>query len=280
MKQNKSALRNSLAIGARELDALLDRLDSSASKNTDLGREFVRMNFRNLRVVLTLENSSGGTTMIPVVAKDISRGGISLLHRAYVYPGSLCTVSFVGSDEEKYHVRGKIARCTHRGGKVHEVGISFDENLDVQNLLGLDAMDGACALEKVDPTLLRGWLLVVCASRIDSDLIVRQIEDTKLCTRVAKTIDDAIVQSAKGCDIIIVDQVVGEQSGIEIIAKLRSQGINAPALLMTTDESEATKHAMRLALGDGCFHEPIEQHRLLQAFAEQLIIRKQSKKSA
>ncbi len=268
MAEKKQRLQNSLRLGPRELDALVDRIESSSGAKSSKDREFVRWDFRNVTVVLTIENAGGSTVSIPVVAKDISRGGISLLHSAYVYPGGRCTVSFKVPDGRTFHVPSKIARCTHLGGKVHDIGIVFDEQVNTRDLLGLDPMEEAYSLERVTPELLMGTVLVVTGSEMDRELMMRFLQETQLNIRVADSIEQGIERAHKGCDLIFSDLHIGEESGLDFVTQCRSEGIDVPFLMMTSDNSSETRDDLRMSGVNGYFSKPIEQQRLYQAMAE------------
>ncbi|MBL4591059.1 MAG: response regulator [Phycisphaerales bacterium] len=268
MADKKQKVHNSLRIGPRELDALVDRIESGSTANSNKDREFVRWEFRNVTVVLTIENAGGSTVSIPVVAKDISRGGISLLHSAYVYPDSKCTVSFKVPDGRTFHVKGRIARCMHIGGKVHEVGIAFDEQVSTRDLLGLDPMEEAYSLERVTPEQLMGTVLIVTKSEMDRELLLRYLQDTQLTIRVAENVEEAMERAQKGCDLIFSDLHLGEESGLDLVTQCRAEGIDVPFMIMTSDDSDETRDDLRMSGVNGYFSKPIEQQRFYQAMAE------------
>ena len=66
-----------------------------------------------------------------VVPRDVSEGGVSFLHGVFVYSGTVCVTLLRTRDKETMLVPGKVVRCTHVTGRVHEVGVKFDTRIDV-----------------------------------------------------------------------------------------------------------------------------------------------------
>ena len=69
----------------------------------------------------------GSTTDYLVHPYNISEGGIGFLHGIFLYPGSRCTVHLKTPDNKRMSAPGVVVRCTHVSGKMHDVGVKFDE---------------------------------------------------------------------------------------------------------------------------------------------------------
>jgi CheY-like chemotaxis protein len=269
--EDKKQLNNTLRINSRQLDALVDKIDANSDSTVHPNREYVRWKFRKVTVVLTLESGGGNKKSLPVVTRNISSGGMSILHSAYVYPDSRCYVSFNSNDNEIVTMPGKVVRCGHIGGKVHEVGVQFDEQIGTRELLGLDPMEEAYSLERVNPELLGGTVLIVTGSEMDREILTQFLQETQMTIRVAATMDEAIERAKKGCDLIFADHTFGEHTVVQLISGCREEGIDVPILVMTSDESAATRDTLRMAGASGYFSKPIDQQRLYQAIAEFLL---------
>ncbi|MCA9302825.1 MAG: response regulator [Phycisphaerales bacterium] len=268
MEFKQHTAKNTLRIGARELDELVDRIDAISEGRCSPNREFVRWSFRMVSVDLCIENIGGNKVTIPVVTRNISRGGISALHSSYVYPKSRCSIRFTLPDGRDVEVRGEVVRCVHLSGKVHEIGVKFDEQVSTRDLLGLDPMEEAYSLERVMPEQLIGTVLIVTSSELDREMLLCFLQQTQLTIRVASNIEEAIERARKGCDLIFADLCLGDECGVELVAGCREAGIDVPILVMTTDDTDATRDDMRMAGASGYFSKPIDRHRLYQALAE------------
>ncbi len=89
-------------------------------------------------VRIEVEHAGGSTGYFVVFAHDISDGGVGFFHGGFLYPGSVCHVDLVASDSEQIRVTGKVARCVCIEGRVHFVGVAFEESIDAGLILGLD----------------------------------------------------------------------------------------------------------------------------------------------
>lgn len=262
---------NSLRIGMRELNALLDRIEGGQKQDAPPDREFVRWSFRIDYAELTIEHDNGSSVMIPVATRNLSRGGISVLHSAYVYPDSRCHIRVIPESGEPLSVRGRVMRCNHIGGKVHEVGIRFDEQISTKDLLDLDPMQGAYSLEAIEPERLLGTVLVLSASDLDRQLVTKFLEDTSLTIDTVTDAEAAVERAQKGVELLLADDHIAGESGAEIISRIRGEGIDAPILVMTADDSNTTRDEMRMAGASGSISKPLNKDRLFQAIAEFLL---------
>lgn len=263
--------KNTLHIGVRELNALLDKIEKTQTNEINPNREFVRWKFRIVRAVLTIEHATGSKVELPVATRNISRGGICLLHSSFVYPNSRCHVLAQIEDSLPLDMAGVVTRCNHLGGKVHEIGIKFDTEISTKDLLGLDPMQEAYSLERIDPQGLHGDVLLVCSGDLDQQLLIKLLESTNLAISVADASEIAVKRAKKGCDLVLLDSQVGEESGAEILMSLRSEGIDAPVLVMASDSCETTRDEMRMAGASGLISKPYTQERIMQALAEFLL---------
>ena len=265
---NNNAKINTLRLGQHELHKLLEQFDQNQSEKPTPDREFVRWSFRVESVDLTIEHATGSKVTLPVATRNISRGGISILHSAFIHNGSSCVVTLNLPGGKKEYVSGKVVRCNHLQGRVHEIGIAFDEQISTKDLLGLDPLNEAYSLERVEPDRLHGSVLVVTSTELDRDLILTFLEDTNLDLSVADSLESTISRAQKGADLILTDYYIEDGSGPELIYKLRETSCEMPVIIMTSDKSETALDAIRDAEAAGILSKPISKDRLLQALAE------------
>ncbi len=259
---------NTLRLAQHDLQKLLEQFDHSQTKTAHPDREFVRWTYRLSAVDLILEHATGSKISLPVATRNISRGGISILHSTYIHTGSPCEVVLQIPGGKSQGIPAKVIRCAHITGRVHEVGIAFDEQISTKDLLGLDPLNEAYSLERVEPKHLHGSVLVVTPTELDRDIIFVFLEETGLMLTYANTIESAVKRASKGCDLVISDFHLGEESGADLVKALRSQGADMPVIIMTSDKSETILDTIRDADASGILSKPISSERLLQALAE------------
>lgn len=268
---SESDRNNTLRLGTRELNALLNKIDSPDTARQNPDREFVRWEFRIVRALLTVEHMTGSKVQLPVATRNISRGGISVLHSSYVYPKARCHVTTELENGRRLDMSGVVTRCNHIGGKVHEIGIKFDEEISTKELLGLDPLQEAYSLESIDPNDLHGTVLILTAAELDQQLLLKLLEETSLSISIADTVEGALKRAGKGCELVLTDCEVGSASASEILGEFRSNGIDAPFLIMTSDGTDKVRDEMRMSGASGLLTKPFCRGKLLQALAEFLL---------
>jgi CheY-like chemotaxis protein len=268
MKKEPTSKENTLRMAPHELNKLLEQFDHTQPKTKHPDREFVRWTYRVSSVDLILENSSGSKISLPVATRNISRGGISVLHSSYIHTGCPCEIVLQIPDGKPQTIPGRIIRCAHATGRVHEIGIAFDEQISTKDLLGLDPLNEAYSLEGVHPDHLHGSILVVTPTELDRDIIFVFLNDTDLVLLSADTTQAAVEKAKNGCDLVIADYHLGDESGADLVKALRDAGADMPIIIMTTDKSETVLDTIRDADASGILSKPVSAERLLQALAE------------
>lgn len=102
----------------------------------------------------------GATQRVIVSLRDISRGGLAMLHGNFVHKGTKCM--FVVCDKDRKPVAtasGEVVRCDHVRGAIHDVGVKFAAALPASALVRMTGADddGAVPAESE-----YGPLLPVC----------------------------------------------------------------------------------------------------------------------
>ena len=87
------------------------------------------------RVALIIESEQLGKRTHAVIPRNISRMGMSLLHGKFVYDGTPCVAGLKALDGQLVPVRGKVAWCRLITGRIHEIGIRFEEPIDLDDFV-------------------------------------------------------------------------------------------------------------------------------------------------
>ncbi len=82
-----------------------------------------------------IDQPAGSTLRCRVKPRNLSSGGICFLHSNYVHSGTACMILLKTLKGEKVLVPGTIAWCKHARGVVHDVGVKFDDEIDVGQFL-------------------------------------------------------------------------------------------------------------------------------------------------
>lgn len=100
-------------------------------------------------VIGELEQSGGTPQKLVVSVRDISRGGISILHSSYGHLNSRCVFRFY--DDKRKQVAAayaKVVRCQHVKGQIHDVGLKFDLAFPVESFLVEATSQGASSVPR------------------------------------------------------------------------------------------------------------------------------------
>ncbi|MCC6319974.1 MAG: response regulator [Phycisphaerales bacterium] len=264
-----SAPANSIRLDATKLDRLLDAHDAGSANNAAaLKRSHVRHTFRTLAVKLTLSHPGGSQTRFSVACRNLSSGGIGVLHSAYVHSGTPCTIELVSTSNTTHTIEGKVVRCGHLQGTVHEIGIKFNGAIDTREFLALDPFADRFTLESVDPQNLTGTVLYIEDVALDQAVVRHFLRETQMQLVVVTTADEALAKAAGGVDIILCNHEVGGVPGAVIINKMREAGISQPILIVTADTSPATREMLGAANCDAFITKPLKQSTLFRALGE------------
>lgn len=117
----------------RLTDAEHARLQEQSDHNPDVSKATAtRVRFaKGTQVRIEMTYSDGTRALLQAPGRDLSEGGIGIYHNAYVHTGVACNVTLRTVDGEAITQTGRVARCIHLRGAVHEVGIRFDQPVDL-----------------------------------------------------------------------------------------------------------------------------------------------------
>lgn len=265
---------NTLGLGLTELEMLLNFLDGQEAGQAPVRREFARWPFRQSGVNVHFTHPGGSETVLRLAGRNISRGGMSLLHNGYIHPGTKCRVELARAAGGTMDCRGSVARCQHRRGTLHEIGIKFDQPVRLRDLVGENGR-AIYSYEKIDPALLRGRVLVAESNPLDARIIGHFLRETSLNLDVCATVAECRAKASERYDLVLLDAGMTGESPIELLRHLRAQGVHAPALLMSDHPASLMKEGLWDVANVGVVAKPLVQHKLLQQIAERLLIEEQ-----
>jgi len=267
---------NSIGIQARELEKLCDLLDVRTSAEAARKRDFIRWPFRHASLALRIVHPGATTVQISVACRNLSCGGLSVMHSAYVHTGSPVIVTLPHPKLGHVDVDGTVSRCSHLRGVVHEIGIRFNKPINARDFVNLDAFADAFSLEKVNHEELRGCVLHVEDSELDRKLVQHYLRGTQLRVRPCLTIDEALKLAPEGCDLVIASLDLQGTENVDIIGKFREDGIQAPIIVVTNDTSVTTRQRLTDMHANAFITKPLKQDVLLRAIGEFLMVGSQT----
>ena len=265
--------RNSLGMNNAVYKQLLSKLDAINGSNPDkpIKRIFTRLEYLDPYLEFILETSDRQQRTITVASRNISRGGMSVLHSSFIYPKTSIIAKLFRNDGSSFNARGKVIRCEHRGGVVHEIGIEFENEIVVQEFIRPDINESIKSLESINPEDLQGKALIVGSDPSLIPFIREYLQNTNINYGFADTAKDALEKDLADYQLVFSCLDVGNMSGPEFTKFLREHGYRKPIILSGQAHDEFTKQQIRLSSVDMFLPIPITENSLLCAFGEFLI---------
>jgi len=211
---------------------LLAKLDESTGDGkTSAKRIFRRLQYAHSKLCIHIESEGHNSRELIVASRNISQGGISVLHSSFMYPGTKLAIDLIPIKGNIVRQRGTVTQCEHRGGRVHEVGIKFDQEISLRDFLITNPKSLLHSREKVDPEAMDIKLLVYSSSTDFSSQLREYLQPTSLRYTFAKTEEDALAKISEQ-DMVMCFLDNSKMQVPETIRKMREQGFNNPIILV------------------------------------------------
>jgi CheY-like chemotaxis protein len=264
---------NSVNLRTPALDSLLDKFDTPQRKATGsiVNRNFVRWPYRRESVEVKVVHPGGNLVSIRVACRNISRGGLSVLHNSFLHPGSECRVMLTHPTKGLVETPGTVVRCQHRSGVIHELGISFSDPINVKEFLQTDPLSNTFSLERVNPSDLHGRLLLVDPSAADRSILKHFLRETALEVESVSSMAE-VVLACDSADVILINSEVPDGDLSTVLSTLRECRYDGPVILTVPDASPETRARLTGVTAQAILVNPITQNLLMRAIAEVLIV--------
>ena len=131
----------SIKLSPQQITKLMAELDraAAASGNEQGCRQHERFPCRADAVIVKIEPTGLSPKQFVVPIRNISEGGVAFLHNTMLHHGTHCAIYVLLEKGRSFKTSGRVARCRHLQGMMHEVGLKFD--VEVPLVRGHD--DGA-----------------------------------------------------------------------------------------------------------------------------------------
>ncbi len=269
-----STQRNSLGIDNQVYTQLLNKLEHKATPQEPGSKPLrlhTRLKYHQPYLELKLQTSDRMERVITVATRNISRGGLSVLHSSFIHQDTKVSVSLARVDAKPERVNGKVVRCDHRGGVVHEVGIQFEKEITVQEFIQPDIFDCLRTHELVNPAELQGKILVVGKDPVAIPLVREYLQHTSINFGFEESSEAALAKDLDSYDIIFSCLQLEPMSGPEFIRALRNAGYLKPVIINGFCKTHTVRSQIRLSTADLFVPCPIDENDFYCALAEFLI---------
>jgi CheY-like chemotaxis protein len=252
-----------LRLNDRDKAKLLWAIDQANRHDESKAARRLRVSCTNNAAVLTLKADGGSETRLCVLARNLSRFGAALVHGRYVYPDTRCELSIPSSSGMWHDLSATVRHIRHVQGTIHELGIEFDEPIELGDFVTLSPAEETRYLrELADETpeggdrevdQLAGRILVVDDFSCDRKLFSHWLTQAGLGVMTCGDSRSALVQVQEQIfDLLIVDCCLGQEDGFELVKELREARVIAPIISVSADETPEV-HAAVKASGSNAF---------------------------
>lgn len=263
---------NSLGIHQKQLESLLDRVDGARDEaQAPKRRRFVRWPFRQETLLLRISHPGGSIAAVKVACRNLSHGGMSILHSSFLYPGSRCAITVPHPTRGDLSVPGEVVRCNHLHRMIHEIGIKFDELLDAREFIPAHERDGKFAIEVLEPHDIFGRIVCADARSIDLKLIEHFLNKTRAVVSVATSVKEASALASRGCDLAIIGLDLPGAPLAEAIGCIRRAAGHDLPVIAVVDQRGNMDTELREARINALLVKPLTEPALLRALGEFLI---------
>jgi CheY-like chemotaxis protein len=234
---------NDLRIPYHEAMTILAELDSRITACEDISRrQHTRIAYRvpdGLQADFIQPDRS--TRSYRVIPHDMSPGGIGFLHGGFIYPGTVCEIVLVTVDAERVRVRGSVARCDHIRATIHEVGVAFDQTVDLANYIRTsDEPRKARTAEDLPSFPAR--VLYVEQSVDDRELCRFLLSRLGATGEMASDASEALAMAAANrFDLVLISMDLEGRTGYRIAELLSDSFCTGPFIACTADESPQSR---------------------------------------
>lgn len=272
-RESASSRINSLGLEGQDLDAFLDSLEDGTGPDAFKRRDFVRWPFRHASLRFHVLHADGSAARIQVACRNLSCGGMSILHSAYLHQDCKCVAVLQAPDGELLVVRGRIAHCKHLRGVVHEIGVQFDNPIDIHEFVSDDPVQNYFSLERIEPSALRGEIVAITSEPLDRRTISHFLRPTALTVQFAPNAECGVSLVKGPCDLVLADVKTLGDGVVKLIEEIREINLDLPLVLLGSDTGAEARRSLMCQGASAVLDRPLAQELLVRAIAEFLMVR-------
>ena len=265
-----------LRLSERDKAKLLWAIEQTNYQETEEDKRRLRVSCTNNEAILTLKTDGGGETRLAMLARNLSRWGAALVHGRYIHPDSRCVLCIQSNNGAWHSMPGTICHSRHIEGTIHEVGVTFDEPIDLSEFVVLSSSDETQYLRELADAVPRDEdtevvqithrVLVVDEYASDRKLFSHWLSQASLFVMTTSDARSALVQVQEQVfDLLVVEYKLGTNNGVELIKDLRENQFTAPIIAVSADASEEIQTKMLEAGADKFMEKPLDQKTLKKA---------------
>lgn len=266
---------NSLRLSAGELDTIIAALEREQPGSSPKSkRRARRWSAQAKKIILTTMDAGGSPKHFSVLARNLSSGGLAVLHGGFIHKGSKCYITLRGIDGKPRTLGATIVRCNHLQKHLHDLGVKFDAPVNPRDFLDFGDAH-VFTVENVTPSELKGKVLVIEDSKPYQALMASYFKETGLDVTYVPDAESGLQCLSEGPQIVFVDYHMPGDDGISFIQKARAAFYEGAIVMLTADTTPGLRDKAIKVGGNELLVKPCPAVELHRAVAEYLLRPKQ-----
>lgn len=126
-------------VSAREVSKIIRDIEHRAARSESAKRRVEpRTDYRGGAILAIFHPKTEQQARFRVMPTDLSPSGVGFLHGVFVHPGTICHVLLADVQGKPELVTGVVVHCELASGRVHKVGVRFDQSIDLSRFIAGD----------------------------------------------------------------------------------------------------------------------------------------------
>lgn len=247
-------------ISDAERSRLLDKLDQTEQRGgKNPKRAAARLEYRVRDIPLSVNHPGGGVGRYIVLGRNLSSGGISLIHAGYLHNGTECRMALTLPSGGAKTLIGKVVFCRLASGQMHEIGVEFTEKIDVQQFASASVRrlnDDPEVRASLMP--IPGNAIIVAPAEADRRLIESRLKQSGLnptpVDRAGAALDQVKLLTYA---LAVVDLGLADPGPAALVESLKKAGYVGCIVGLAADESPSERQrAIDMGMHD-CIFKPM-----------------------
>lgn len=188
-------------------------------------------------VVVEMHHPGGSRVRYRVQTVNLSAQGVGFLHGSFCYTGTPAYLTLESRGQTRIKLQGKVVRCQLVEGHVHEIGVMFNNPIDMGDFL--DDCTGEAGGEIANPKLprLRGRVLYIEDSLDNRELMGFMTDQMGLELSAVETVEQAgEILGKQTFDLVVADLWLADYPGEQVVNAVREAGHAGPILGATAQD--------------------------------------------
>ena len=233
-----------LKLNVRESRLIAKQLDEEAENfSGNMNRATTRHPLRISNIPISVEHPEGGSSRILANSRNVSKGGISVLHGGYLHIGSVCQLVLKLNAREFRIMRGVVRYCRHVADCCHEIGIQFTERFSPIDGIWqpLDAAAPPSLRPKNNDISVHGSVLIAEPFEPDQLMLEQRLKSHGLCVVFSSDPDKILhILAHESIDLTLFGFSLSSERDLQFIESVKSLSGDDPLIVMTADYDPET----------------------------------------